>query len=401
MRTIKLFNGKRATTRVAPTCFAALLLFFCTGLHAQVTIGGLTEPQKGAILDLNSDVKGGLLLSNVALPNVSAIPESFPGVTSGNYNTLEVKNNFMGAIVYHTGENNIPAGVYVWNGELWVPFGGNPILYDAQGNDYTIGYFGDAGIWMTQNLRTTNYTYVDGTLTLLVKKSTTSGSDIEPRYTYPGTGDATARETALIANPEQLKAYGLLYNWAAASGRTNNPQNNDADGLGATPGTTHYRGVCPEGWHLPSDNEWGKLEKEIATNPLKYSSEATAYLTELDYGNIYTVMSNYRPGVIDGQLDTYWGRQMKSNTDKEENKVNNNNPNGTSKSREEGGFDALLVGYVDNSGTALSHGSYADFWSSSSYDSRGVYRRLHRDYTGVFRYSNMRYFLFSVRCKKD
>jgi uncharacterized protein (TIGR02145 family) len=88
-------------------------------------MGGLEEPKSGAILDLNSTVKGGLLLSNVALGNLYTIPHTsttpFPGVTAGNHES--VKAGFAGAIVYHTGENGYPAGVYLWNGENWSPAG--------------------------------------------------------------------------------------------------------------------------------------------------------------------------------------------------------------------------------------------------------------------------------------
>ncbi|MDR2087497.1 MAG: hypothetical protein LBP72_10060, partial [Dysgonamonadaceae bacterium] len=34
---------------------------------------------------------------------------------------LTVKENFTGAMVYHTGEHNIAAGIYVWNGTNWAP----------------------------------------------------------------------------------------------------------------------------------------------------------------------------------------------------------------------------------------------------------------------------------------
>jgi hypothetical protein len=111
----------------------AFAFFTCTGLYAQVTIGGLTEPKPGAILDLNSNtgVKGGLLLSNVPLKNLYEIPHPplyeaayvFPNINGANYNETGVKSKFTGAMVYHTGENNIPAGVYLWNGENWSPAG--------------------------------------------------------------------------------------------------------------------------------------------------------------------------------------------------------------------------------------------------------------------------------------
>jgi uncharacterized protein (TIGR02145 family) len=138
MKTAKLFLSplRRAKSRrdgtLLTVCFSlravllpALRFFFCANLPAQVTMGGLEDPKSGAILDLNSSTKGGLLLSNVELLNLYTIPYSgttpFPGITAGNHES--VKGDFAGAIVYHTGENGYPAGVYLWNGENWSPAG--------------------------------------------------------------------------------------------------------------------------------------------------------------------------------------------------------------------------------------------------------------------------------------
>jgi uncharacterized protein (TIGR02145 family) len=88
-------------------------------LRAQVTIGELVDPSPGTILDLNKAVKGGLILSNVKLEKLYEIPSDFPKMTANP--DLTVKNNFTGAMVYHTGVDNIPAGIYVWNGTNWTP----------------------------------------------------------------------------------------------------------------------------------------------------------------------------------------------------------------------------------------------------------------------------------------
>jgi hypothetical protein len=101
------------------------MFFSCASLPAQVTIGSLDEPKSGALLDLNSTTKGGLLLSNVELDNLYTIPYNntnlFPGVDASNYNETGVKTGFAGALVYHTGTSTIPAGVYLWNGTNWSP----------------------------------------------------------------------------------------------------------------------------------------------------------------------------------------------------------------------------------------------------------------------------------------
>jgi uncharacterized protein (TIGR02145 family) len=102
---------------------SVLAFFFCAGLHAQATIGGLTEPAAGAILDLNSTTKGGLALSNVTILDLELIPQGtnvFEGVTG-----LDVNPDLRGAIVYNTGAGTtVPAGIYIWNGYCWTKDGG-------------------------------------------------------------------------------------------------------------------------------------------------------------------------------------------------------------------------------------------------------------------------------------
>ncbi|MDR1876556.1 MAG: hypothetical protein LBQ84_02905 [Flavobacteriaceae bacterium] len=87
-------------------------------VEAQVTIGGDKPPAKGVILDLNSDTKGGLQLSNVFLDDLTEIPE----VLSANRKEDQIKHDLTGAVVYNTNpyvENGNGEGIYVWNGEKW------------------------------------------------------------------------------------------------------------------------------------------------------------------------------------------------------------------------------------------------------------------------------------------
>jgi hypothetical protein len=109
MRTIKLFF------------FLAAAFFACISSYAQVTIGSLDAPRTGALLDLNSGAKGGLLLSNVNITNLDSIPAGtgyFPGVNTPALR--DVNPELRGAIVYNTNETT-GAGVYVWNGKRWWP----------------------------------------------------------------------------------------------------------------------------------------------------------------------------------------------------------------------------------------------------------------------------------------
>jgi hypothetical protein len=113
----------------------SIALALNANLRAQVTIGELTAPAKGALLDLNKAVKGGLTLSNVKLDNLYTIPATFPGMSSP---PADVNTKFTGAMVYHTGENNIPTGIYVWNGVNWTPAGENCTPLDASRLTLTI-----------------------------------------------------------------------------------------------------------------------------------------------------------------------------------------------------------------------------------------------------------------------
>jgi uncharacterized protein (TIGR02145 family) len=105
--------------RILVVLFALAL---SANLRAQVTIGALTAPKAGALLDLNSTTPGGLVLSNVSIVELSKIPHSAPGLFPGIDGTNDDTNlAFTGAMVYHTGVNNIPTGIYVWNGKNWTP----------------------------------------------------------------------------------------------------------------------------------------------------------------------------------------------------------------------------------------------------------------------------------------
>jgi uncharacterized protein (TIGR02145 family) len=384
----------------------ALAFLACTGLQAQVRIGDNTPPATGALLDLNSTAKGGLVLSNVSIVDLSKIPtgvDLFPGITSGNNDTNIA---FKGAMVYHIGENDIPAGIYIWNGVRWIPPGGcdcpEGTVADDECNCYPYASFGDAGVWMTQNLRTKSLTYnPEDSPIELKQKNTTSGSTNEPRYTYPrvnGTWGSISneedRDSLFRAHPN----YGLLYNWAAASGRITDPNPvTDNSGIGKIPPETKYRGVCPAGWHLPSDYEWNQLEKEIATNPGKYSDQNTPF-APLDSSIFFSTEIDWRPSMAISTDNTCWGRQMKSKTF-----VGNINPNGSSNEYDDNGFDILLVGYIDGNGDVVSssYGTATAFCSSSSSNSDGVNRSPNHIMTNIYRGGGGRLYLFSVRCKKD
>ena len=105
-----------------------------------------------------------------------------------------------------------------------------PLLMDVDGNRYNTVKIGQQ-CWMRENLRTKSY--ADGTPILVGDgPSTTIGY-----WYYP------MNDTAYEAN------YGLLYNWPAVM--------HGASGSNANP--SGVQGICPDGWHVPSDAECTQL----------------------------------------------------------------------------------------------------------------------------------------------
>ncbi len=105
---------------------------------------------------------------------------------------------------------------------------------DYDGNVYTTVEIGDQ-CWMKENLRTTHY--ADGTEILVG----------DPNSTYP-TFPTTPYRCSPGNNNANVPVYGLLYNGYAACGSAL---------------TNFFQGVCPDGWHLPSQNEYEQLTSYV------------------------------------------------------------------------------------------------------------------------------------------
>jgi uncharacterized protein (TIGR02145 family) len=183
-------------------------------------------------------------------------------------------------------------------------------------------------------------------------------------YAYPG---ADGSYDPVLAESDWDKSWGILYNWAGATNGRSTLANEGNTDYGGT--YTQEQGICPPGWHLPSDMEWSDLEEVIAGPG--------------DWDDSYRTDNTWR--------SWSYGKKMKSTT-----------AGGSSKSAAEGGFDALLVGRVySGSRDALRFATF--FWSGSSYSggTEAWRRNLASGDPGVNRTHCNRSYLFSVRCKKD
>ena len=205
---------------------------------------------------------------------------------------------------------------------------GDPVSY--QGYDYATVLIGDQ-CWFAENLRSENYENGDVIPAGL--------SDSEWQNTTSG-AVAVYGENAL-----NLETYGRLYNWYAVD---------DA------------RGLCPSGWHVPTDGEWMTMEMALGM------SEAEAN--------------------DNGWRGTDQGKQMKADFGW------SGSGNGTNSS----GFSGLPGGKRNSTGHLTGAGYDGYWWSSSpSGWSSAWLRNLYNDVEDVFRYDYFRQFGSSVRCLKD
>ncbi len=169
-------------------------------------------------------------------------------------------------------------------------------------------------------------------------------------------------------DPSNCSKYGRLYIWAAAMDSVGTlTTNGKGCGYNKTCSPTYpVRGVCPEGWHLPSTTEFETL---------------------------FTVVG----GVQDEDYAYRWngaGTVLKSTSGWNEYEGITN--------EDSFGFSALPAGYRGLNGIYYYEGSQAYFWSSSEDGSDYAYNMLLDYYGDNVRLLNTSKSLgFSVRCLKE
>lgn len=159
--------------------------------------------------------------------------------------------------------------------------------------------------------------------------------------------------------------YGGLYQWAEMLGLPSSCNTADC----SAQLTAVRQGICPSGWHIPTDAEWKTLE-------------------------IYLGMSQSAADSAGWRLSGLIGPKLKSMTGWAVN-------NGTNSS----GLNVLPAGYRLESGLFSDKGNLGFLWSATPLDSRGAwYRDLFGSQTGVYRmanYPHIKEYGMSVRCLKD
>jgi len=198
----------------------------------------------------------------------------------------------------------------------------NPV--DYQDEDYEAVLIGEQ-IWMARNL---NYDVPDNTTDVCYNNSSS-----EPNY---------------------CESYGRLYDWATAMTLNSNCNSVTC----ASQVNPPHRGICPDGWHIPSDAEWTTL-----TNYVEIQSACTNCA----------------------------GTRLKATS----------GWNGSGDGTDDYGFSALPGSYRNSMGTFYDVGSR--WWSANEYDSNNAYyRSMAYNLSNVSRSSSSKsFFLYSVRCVQD
>lgn len=152
----------------------------------------------------------------------------------------------------------------------------NSFTDPRDGNVYKTVTIGNQ-VWMAENLK-----YLPSVVGPLTGSSTTALYYV---YGYTGTVVADAKATA------NYNTYGVLYNWAAAM---NGEASSDANPSGV-------QGICPTGWHLPSDAEWTEL-----VDYLGGENVAGGKLKEIDFTALYGGYRHYNGVFFGSEYSGYW-----------------------------------------------------------------------------------------------
>lgn len=211
-------------------------------------------------------------------------------------------------------------------------------IKDIDNNYYKIGQIGSQ-TWMLKNLKTTRYSNGDPIGTTIPATLDIFGEAI-PKYQWSYGG-----------NESNVVTYGRLYTWYAV---------------------TDSRGVCPTGWHVPTDGEWGALTDYLTFFGYGYECSGGDIAKSMASKKLF--MTCAEPGTI--------GNDMASN---------NNS-----------GFSALPGGRRNGDGLFNSIRYYGYWWSvTENNDSTAWTRYMGCNSGSVNSYDAEKEAGWSVRCIKD
>ena len=305
-------------------------------------------------------------------------------------------------------------------------------------HDFYSAEFGDAGRWMTTNLSAKSYdtqAVVAGTINKVFEgPKLSNGTEMSAKayWNY----SPTLNNTKDYKDDKDWKAnpyIGLQYTWTTVTG--GNYWGTVKDEHGKLDTKVILQGICPNGWHVPSDNEWFVLETEILKNK-------SAYSQNIDPGYEYSalkenatdtppiafiVSETWTPEYYDKRYWIDYAKLLMDPCPILGDDIMKSGNMGYSNSPAHNGFATFPTGlFFSNKGQTQETGSSdyvgirAPFWTSSSFNAidSGNATAICRSYTNILRGANTvsdanrikqvgyrsylgQFWSMSVRCKKN
>ncbi len=290
---------------------------------------GTMSPSVSAILEVNSTEKG-ILIPRMTNAQIATLGSTLGTLEEGMivFNLEDIKLEYWDGSKWKTMVTKTSSPGSSSDGTGFCSEG----VTDFDGHKYKTVKIGDQ-CWMAENLKSTHYA---------------NGFTIT--YNYPYDNDVGNAHT-----------YGRLYIWEAVMNGASSSNSNPSG----------VQGICPDGWHVPSDAEWKELEMTLGMTT-----------TEADGADWRGTHSE--------------GRKLKETeeaflwVDDANRGINNS------------GFTALPAGRRDIAGiyTYLAQRTY--FWTTTEFSiDNAWYRALVYNNGGVYRYNYFKGNAYSVRCLKD
>lgn len=196
-------------------------------------VSGIITSDGGSIITIR-----GFVWSTNPNPNISLSTKTSDGIGVGTYSSSITGLNpntkyYIRAYASNsagTGYGDVVEFVTsISNVTMGVPCPGTPIVKDIDDNTYNTVQIGTQ-CWMRENLKVTKYKNDEKIANVLIdRQNATIGA-----WSYH------------LDDSYYNSNFGKLYNWYAA---------------------TDTRGICPNGWHMPSPEEWQSLRNFLGEQP--------------------------------------------------------------------------------------------------------------------------------------
>lgn len=306
-----------------------------------------------------ADYPGHSECPTISICDLNSIMSTVQSTIADLQNSIAIMQNEMDSM--QNTINSQDSLINALNNQVNPPFVcGISTVTDHEGNLYHTIKIGNQ-CWTKENMRCTTS---PSTGTYIVETALHTSTFYGKKAYYPN------------GNSSDVSTYGMLYNWNAAVD-TFYTNEDETSSVSSTLNLQQFdlsgirRGICPQGWHIPSDAEWSELTDTIK-NHIEYQCESVR-------NNIAKALASIE-GWNSGTETCAVGYMPE-----------NNNATGFSM------FPAGTYASVYNA-----FGDEACFWSSSQENyMQSYYRALGKNFSTATRSYTLKNLGYSVRCLKD